>query len=148
VVVSAFNYVMETYGHISISNELSRIGAQSNGTTYFEDGLVKRTTPIFQHALRDVNRAIEDGMIQNFDIDQISQVMNLVMYGGDGNEPELIVAAAKMVIQNYSTDTAKSRLIFNEARRKQDISGLNQTKATEDNNNQENCNEENCNSGG
>jgi hypothetical protein len=71
-------------------------------------------------------------MLQNFDIDQIVQVMNIVTHGGDGNELELIVAAAKMVIQNYSTGTAKFRLIFNEHRKKLDASGLNQSNGIKD----------------
>jgi hypothetical protein len=79
-------------------------------------------------------------MLQNFDIDQIVQVMNIVTHGGDGNELELIVAAAKMVIQNYSTGTAKFRLIFNEHRKKLDASGLNQSNGIQENNNQENSN--------
>jgi RHS repeat-associated protein len=147
VAVSAFNYTMETYGNISISNELRRIYVQHTGSTYRDDnGILNRRPSVFNQAYRDVQRAIEDGVIKNFDVDNISQVMNIVIYGGDGHESEMVVAAAKLVIQNYSSKTTKTRLLKREIKELKEQ--LNSLGNQQQNTNQENNDEESSNCGG
>ncbi|KEZ91957.1 RHS repeat domain-containing protein [Nonlabens ulvanivorans] len=150
-VVSLFNYGMETYGNISISNDLTRIHEQTQGTKFWQDGILYRKPSVFEQAQRDVKRALNDGLIRGFDTNQMSQVMNIILYGGDGNESPLIIEAARSVITNYSSESAKARLDFTllqEEKDKNFVERVNQNESNqEQNNNEENCDEEECNGG-
>jgi RHS repeat-associated protein len=145
VVVNVFNYAMTTYAGISASKDSRAFYLQSNGIQVndSEEGVWKYEKSVFEKSYDDVKKALANGNILGFDIEGLSQIMNYVIYGGDGNESAAIKAAGRLVISLYSHQSAKDRLqqfkyleIFKTAQSELDSEQINENQECEDN-----CNE-------
>ena len=115
--IDFINYSLTTYVNISISNDLRKLNNQLKGEKKFENGQFIIEKSAFENAYEDVNLAIESGLINSDyanNISALSQIMNVVLFGGDGTESQEILQLGRSVIENYSSQDAKNRLIITE----------------------------------
>lgn len=115
--IDFINYSLTTYVNISISNDLRKLNNQLKGEKKFENGQFIIEKSAFENAYEDVNLAIESGLISSDyanNISALSQIMNVVLFGGDGTESQEILQLGRSVIETYSSQDAKNRLIISE----------------------------------
>lgn len=69
---------------------------------------------VFELAYGDMNAAISDGVLEGFNLSEIDQIFNYVLYGGDAGQSQKIIDTGKYIIKTYSGPIAKFRLEMNE----------------------------------
>ncbi|MGV7108115.1 hypothetical protein ACUSJC_16410, partial [Flavobacterium sp. U410] len=69
---------------------------------------------VFDQAYEDMERAINGGLLENYSLNDMSQIFNYVLYGGDGYESDEIINKGREIIRKYSSDSAKNNLILTE----------------------------------
>ena len=74
-------------------------------------------TSIVSSVIKDIKKAMESGIIkiENQNENDVSQIMNIIMFGGSGKEGKEIRETAENIIMNISEPEAKFRLLKSKA---------------------------------
>jgi len=114
--VQLLNYGLEVYINTSISDDLKDVHDQTTGARVYsaeaKSWINERSA--LSLSIYDVNLAIEAGTIidQKYlnDVSAMSDIVNVVMFGGTGNESSEIVNIGNKIIKEFSRDDARNRL--------------------------------------
>ncbi|QTY27318.1 hypothetical protein [Flavobacterium sp. CS20] len=112
--VDLLNFGLETYTNTSIALDKIELNIQVFGKkTYDKDS--KRyinEKSALSKATEDVLMALENGLLgeNSYDIGFISEVTNVVLFGGNGTESSEAVRIGREIIKTYSSEEAKNRL--------------------------------------
>lgn len=119
VLVDLLNYGLESYINISISNDLVELHNQTAGKRIYDKdaGRLVNERSALSKATDDIETAIETGLLgdSEYDIGKISEITNIVLFGGDGSESPESVRIGREIIKTISGDEARKRLEIQEA---------------------------------
>lgn len=116
-IVEIINLTLTNITNLSVGSDQAELNNQLRGEVVMKDGRFIQEPSVFNNAYNDVMQAIDTGILDEKykdNISSLSQILNVVLYGGDGNETREILEAGRTVIRNYSSQEAKNRLILNE----------------------------------
>jgi hypothetical protein len=92
-VVNLTNYVVTTSNNFAISNETGEFYKQARGSLEYNwsGDIINETPSAFSQAFATISKASNAGIIdKNFNMNEMSMLFNIVLYGGDGDEPQKI----------------------------------------------------------
>ena len=107
-VISFGKYLYDTYNDWQLFFDLNNINEQISNYTYYdawEDRMVKRTS-IFYKAVQDIEIAKSKGLIdgRNLNEKEYGQLINIVMFGGNGDEGKKITEMGRIILYNVTGD--------------------------------------------
>jgi len=100
-VVDLTNFVLTTKNNLVVSNQIDDFWEQANGSVEYgwSGDIISESPSVFSQAFAMVQKAESDGKTEGFNVNEMSMLFNVVLYGGDGNEPRKIKDVGKEIMK-------------------------------------------------
>jgi hypothetical protein len=107
-IISFGKYLYDTYGDFNVYSDLNNINEQISNQKYYDpwsDKMITKSS-IFYKAIQDIETAKTSGLIDASGLNEkeYGQLINIVMFGGNGNEGERITEMGRTILYNVTGD--------------------------------------------